>query len=103
MGALIVPASGLVYVDTMVLIYTVERYPAYWPLLEPLWHTAKRRTIEMVSSELSLLEVLVGPLKAGNVALQNTFEHALLGTDMHSFRSRKPSYGKPPHCVPGPI
>ena len=37
MGALTLPASGLVYIDTMVLIYTVERFPTYWPLLEPLW------------------------------------------------------------------
>ena len=34
MGALSVPASGIVYVDAMTVIYTVERYPAYpayWP------------------------------------------------------------------------
>jgi hypothetical protein len=29
MGALTLPASGLVYVDTMTIIYTVERLPAY--------------------------------------------------------------------------
>ena len=40
MGALSLPISGLVYIDTMALIYTVERYPAYWPLLEPLWLAA---------------------------------------------------------------
>ena len=40
MGALSVPTSGIVYVDTMTVIYTVERYPAYWPLLQPLWQAA---------------------------------------------------------------
>ena len=34
-------ASGIVYIDTMILIYTVERYPAYYPLLEPLWRGDK--------------------------------------------------------------
>jgi predicted nucleic acid-binding protein len=82
MGALTLPASGLVYIDTMTLIYTVERYPAYWPLLEPLWLAAQTRAIELVSSELTLMETLVGPLKSGNSALERAFETALLGTDV---------------------
>jgi predicted nucleic acid-binding protein len=82
MGALTLPASGLVYVDTMTLIYTVERYAAYFPLLEPLWQTAQAGTIEIVSSELALMETLVGPLKSGDAALVTAFEQALLGTAM---------------------
>ena len=82
MGALTLPASGLVYIDTMTLLYTVERYPAYWPLLEPMWRTAQTGTIEIVSSELTLVEVLVGPLKSGNAALERAFEQVLLGTEM---------------------
>jgi predicted nucleic acid-binding protein len=82
MGALTLPASGLVYIDTMTLIYTVEQYPAYWPLLEPLWRTAQAGMFEVISSELTLLEALVGPLKSGNTALEKAFENALLGTGM---------------------
>ncbi len=82
MGALTLPASGLVYIDTMTLIYTVERYPAYLPLLEPLWRTAQAGSIEIVSSELTLMEALVGPLKSGDASLEKAFEQALLGTDM---------------------
>jgi len=82
MGALTLPASGLVYIDTMTLIYTVERYPAYWPLLEPMWLAARAGTFEIVSSKLTLLETLVGPLKSGNTVLQRAFEDALLGTEM---------------------
>jgi predicted nucleic acid-binding protein len=82
MGALTLPASGLVYVDTMTLIYTVERYPAYLPLVEPLWQSTQTGTIEIVSSELTLMEVLVGPLKSGNAALEQAFEQSLLGTNM---------------------
>src|SRR5205823_9206029 len=70
------------YIDTMTLIYTVERYPAYLPLLEPLWQAAQTGTIEIVSSELTLMEVLVGPLKSGNTTLETAFEQALLGTGM---------------------
>jgi predicted nucleic acid-binding protein len=82
MGALTVPASGLVYVDTMTVIYTVERYPNYWPLLEPMWRAAQGRTIEIVSSELTLMETLVGPLKSGDANLERAYEQALLGTEM---------------------
>ena len=41
MGSLMLPTSGSVYLDTMAFIYTVERYPDYWPLLEPLWLAAQ--------------------------------------------------------------
>jgi predicted nucleic acid-binding protein len=82
MGALTLPTAGLVYIDAMILIYTVERYPAYWPLLEPLWQAAQAGKIEIVSSELTLLETLVGPLKSGNTTLEQAFENALLGTEM---------------------
>jgi predicted nucleic acid-binding protein len=82
MGALTLPGSGLVYIDTMTLIYTVERYPAYLPLIEPMWQTAQAGSIEIVSSELTLMETLVGPLKSGNNTLLNAFEQALLGTNM---------------------
>ena len=73
MGALTLPASGLVYIDTMTLIYTVERFPAYWPLLEPMWLAAGAGTFEIISSE---------PLKSGNAVLQQAFEDALSGSDL---------------------
>ena len=82
MGSLTLPASGAVYIDTMTLIYTVERYPAYWRLLEPLWQTAQTGTVEIVSSELTLMETLIRPIATGNAALVQAFEQALLGTDM---------------------
>jgi predicted nucleic acid-binding protein len=82
MGALTLPASGLVYIDTMILIYTIERYPAYWPLLEPLWLAAQTGTIEVVSSELTLMEVMVGLLKSGNTTLEKAYEQALMSSEM---------------------
>jgi predicted nucleic acid-binding protein len=81
-GALSLPASGLVYLDANPIIYTVEKHPVYGPLLQPLWQAAQAKTIEVVSSELALMETLVGPLKSGNVTLQRDYEQALLGTDM---------------------
>jgi predicted nucleic acid-binding protein len=81
MGSLTLPPSGLVYVDTMTVIYTVERFPTYWPLLQPLWLAAQTGNISVVASELTLMESLVGPLKNGNKALEAAFELMLLRAD----------------------
>jgi hypothetical protein len=53
----------VVYVDTASVIYSVEKHADYWALLRPLWEASKAGQIEVVSSELILLETLVGPLK----------------------------------------
>ena len=42
MGALMLPASGSVYVDANVVIYAVEKIDPYHSLLEPLWLAAFR-------------------------------------------------------------
>jgi predicted nucleic acid-binding protein len=81
-GTLIVPPGGLVYIDANPLIYTVEKHPTFGPLLHPLWHAANAKTIEVVSSDLLLMEALVGPIKAGDLLLQQTYEQALFGTEL---------------------
>jgi predicted nucleic acid-binding protein len=73
-GSLTVPAAGLVYFDTNPIIYSVEKHPVYWPLLQPLWQAAQGKTIEIVSSELTLMETLVGPLRSGDTALASAYE-----------------------------
>lgn len=82
MGALSLPASGLVYLDANPIIYTVEKHPVYGPLLQPLWQAARAKTLEVVTSELTLMETLVGPFKSGDTALERAYEKALLGTDV---------------------
>jgi predicted nucleic acid-binding protein len=73
-GTLTLPASGLVYFDANAVIYSVEQHPVYWPHLLPLWQVAKGKTIEIVSSELVLMETLVGPLKNGDTGLAKAYE-----------------------------
>ena len=71
MGSLSLPPSGIVYVDTAPVIYSVEKHADYWELLRPLWEASKTGRIEVVSSELTLLETLVGPLKQGDSELEH--------------------------------
>ena len=82
MGTLTLPVSGLVYVDSNPLIYTVEKHPVYESLLQPRWLAAQARTIEIVSSELALMETLVLPLKNGDIILEQAYELTLLGAEM---------------------
>lgn len=65
MGALTLPSSGPIYVDTMTVIYAVERLPNYASLLQPLWLAAQAGNVDVVTSELTLMETLVGPFDMG--------------------------------------
>jgi len=79
-GSLSVPASGVVYVDTAPVIYTVERHADYEQLLLPLWAALDGGAIEVVTSELTLLETLVKPLRDGDQALAGDYEKLLTAT-----------------------
>jgi predicted nucleic acid-binding protein len=74
MGSLNLPPSGSIYADAQVFIYSVEKYPAYTPLLRPLWQAVQTGTIEVISSELTLMETLVGPMKREDAALASDYE-----------------------------
>ena len=82
MGSIVLPASGLVCVDTQVLIYTIENHPKYAPILDPFWEAVEDKSIDAVASELSLMEVLVMPIRAGDVALQIEYQKAIQGSDL---------------------
>ena len=66
MGALRLPEDGSVYIDAQISIYTVDRHPLYAPLCRPIWEAVKTGTLTAVTSELTLLETLVVPLRKGD-------------------------------------
>lgn len=80
MGSLTLPVAGIVYADTQIFVYSVENHPRYAPLLRPLWRHAQTGRLEVVSSELTLMETLVAPLRNGDQALaaayERMFQHA---------------------------
>ncbi|MDZ7956918.1 MAG: type II toxin-antitoxin system VapC family toxin [Aulosira sp. DedQUE10] len=77
MGQLILPTSGSIYIDTSVAIYTIEGNPDYYSLLQPLWSKFYAGEIQIISSELILMEVLVLPLRNGNNSLVADYEELL--------------------------
>jgi len=84
-GTLSVPASGVVYLDTAPIIYTIERHADYEALLLPLWAALDGHQIdEILTSELTLLETLVKPLRDGDHALAADYEKLLTATGVRT-------------------
>ena len=70
MGPLILPSTGLVYLDASSLIYSVERVEPYRTLLEPMWQEAQDGNLTIVSSPVLVVEALVKPLRDGNTEIE---------------------------------
>ena len=77
MGGLTLPEHGAVYLDANSIIYSVERIEPYRTVLQPLWEAAKAGKITIATSDLTLLEVLVVPLRTGNKVLEAGFRALL--------------------------
>jgi predicted nucleic acid-binding protein len=80
MGQIALPSSGPVYVDTSAVIYAVEKIEPYLSASAPLWEALNDGKQEIVTSDLTLLEVLVKPLRDGNAVLVTLYRTVLLGT-----------------------
>ena len=82
MGQLNIPSSSIIYVDTSPVIYTIESHPDYYSLLQPLWLKFQTNEVEIISSELILMETLVVPLRNANNTLIAEYEQLLLSSQM---------------------
>lgn len=77
MGLMADLGRGPVAVDTAVFIYFIEEHPRFLPLIEPLFREVDRGHIEIVTSALTLLEVLVVPFRTGDHLLAGRYESVL--------------------------
>jgi predicted nucleic acid-binding protein len=77
MGQLNLPDGATVYIDTVVVIYTIEGNSIYFSALQPLWLNYQMGRIQLVTSELTLMETLVMPIKTNNTALIDDYEQLL--------------------------
>jgi uncharacterized protein len=74
-GSLELPATGNIYLDTNCFIYSVERIDPYRAVLDTLWQaiSVSNGQLVVITSELTLLEVLVKPLKMEDVTTATIF------------------------------
>jgi predicted nucleic acid-binding protein len=77
MGLMADLGRGPVGVDTAIFIYFIEEHPQFLPLLEPLFREVDNGRKELVTSALTLLEVLVVPYRSGDHLLAARYEALL--------------------------
>lgn len=68
----------VVGIDTMPVIYLMERNPTYHAFVLPFFAAVDRGDLTVVTSTVTLLEVLVLPLRLGNVELAQRYRRVLL-------------------------
>lgn len=69
--------NGPVGLDTAIFIYFIEDHPRFLPLLEPLFVAIDAGSIEGVTSDVTLLETLVGPYRTNDISLAERYEAIL--------------------------
>jgi len=77
LGLIDAVGAGPVAVDTALFIYLIEENPRYLPMIRPLFEQADVGALDVVTSAVTLLEVLVVPYRAGNLALAERYEALL--------------------------
>jgi predicted nucleic acid-binding protein len=77
MGLIADLGAGRIGVDTCLFIYFIEEDPRFLPLTEPLFADVDAGKRQIVTSALTLLEVLVVPYRAGNARIAERYEELL--------------------------
>ena len=77
MGLMADVGPGPLAIDTAIFIYFIEKNPRFLPLIDPLFREADDGTRKLVTSALTLLEVLVVPLRTGNRSVADRYEALL--------------------------
>jgi predicted nucleic acid-binding protein len=68
---------GPTALDTAIFIYFIEEHPDYLPLLAPLFSAVASGERDIVTSAVTLLEVLVVPYRTGDMLLAERYEALL--------------------------
>lgn len=77
MGFLTALQGQRIYLDTNIWIYALEGYPSFIQFLTELFIGIDQGSLNAVTSELTLAEVLVKPLMDQNLQRQNIYHQAL--------------------------
>lgn len=80
MGKVSAALGQRIYLDTNIVIYAIEGLANYAAQVQPLLTAMTAAEVLVVTSELTLAETLVGPIKAGNLLIQQTYRSFLTST-----------------------
>ncbi len=76
----------IVGLDTAPLIYFIEQNPTYLQMMRLFFRALNRNEFQVVTSVVTLLEVLVYPLRCGDIALAQQYREILFD-DEESLRT----------------
>jgi predicted nucleic acid-binding protein len=62
----------------MTFIYFIERHPTYRPILRPVFELLDRQSLFALSSYITLIEVLVQPIRKGRLDLAQQYRNVLV-------------------------
>ena len=65
--------GSTVALDTAPLTYFIEEHPAYLAKIRPFFEAAERGEFRVVTSFITMVEVLVHPLREGKAELANEY------------------------------
>jgi len=71
----------LIALDTAPLIYFIEEHPTYLPILDSFFEKLDKGSIRVVTSVITLSEVLVKPLRDGETELAQQYRDILLNAE----------------------
>ena len=80
MGKVSTELGQRIYIDTNIVIYAIEGLAHYAAQVQPLLKAMKAAEVFVVTSELTLAETLVGPIKTNNLLIQQTYRSFLTTT-----------------------
>ena len=76
--------GSTVGLDTGPLIYYIEEHPAFLAKIKPFFEAAERNEFRIVTSYVTLIEVLVHPLREGRPELAREYRNILLQSSVLS-------------------
>jgi predicted nucleic acid-binding protein len=68
-------------IDTAPIIYFIEKHPKYLNLIRPVFAQINAGKIEAITSTITLLEVLVQPIRRNNNSLAERYREILLHSE----------------------
>jgi predicted nucleic acid-binding protein len=77
MGILTTIQGDRIYLDVNIWIYALEQHPIFSQLLADLFQQVDQKVLTVVTSELSLAEALVKPMRDQDIVRQTTYRQFL--------------------------
>lgn len=71
-----------VYLDTNCFIYFLEKHPLFFPIIFPVFEAAMNGDHQIVTSELTLAELLIRPYQLGRADIAMTYREFLTDAEI---------------------